>query len=680
MEFQKNELAVVTIEDMGSDGFGIGKVDGFALFVKDAVVGDRVEARIVKSKKNYAYARLEKVMEPSPFRVEPKCPCHRQCGGCQLQALSYEKQLDYKQDKIRNSLIRIGGFAPEEVDRWMEPIVGMEEPFRYRNKAQYPVGRDREGNVVAGFYAGRTHSIIPNTDCLLGPVENEAVMEAVLDYMRENRVSAYDEASGTGLVRHVLIRKGFVSGEIMVCLVINKKVTDVSCGVPKEMVSRGKDIGTGQTAGGMRSGMEGCRGLKGESAEGCCGLKGESAEGRWGLKGESAEGCCGLKGRAVEGCRYERRAECPMPGEERSFQGEFLPRQDRLLRKLTGIAGMTSISVSIQTERTNVIMGREIHTIWGKDCISDTIRVRDMERPGWPYTGRELTFHISPLSFYQVNPVQTEKLYSLALEYAGLTGQETVWDLYCGIGTISLFLADKAKRVYGVEIVPQAIEDARENAARNGIGNASFFVGKAEEVLQEFCHGGDWEDAAHPDVVVVDPPRKGCDDTCLRAILAAGPERIVYVSCDPATLARDLRVLCDGGYGIERVRGVDQFGMTVHCETVVMLSHKKPDSVINVKVEFGEGEGKVPLDNIAKRAEAYKPKERVTYKMIKEYIEAKYGFKVHTAYIAEVKRELGLPMYDAPNAVEELKQPRKHPTAEKVEAIKDALKHFEIIK
>ncbi len=555
MKFQKNELAVVTIEDMGSDGFGIGKVDGFALFVKDAVVGDRVEVRIVKSKKNYAYARLEKVMEPSPFRVEPKCLCHRQCGGCQLQTLSYEKQLDYKQDKIRNSLIRIGGFAPEEVNRWMEPIVGMEEPFRYRNKAQYPVGRDREGNVVAGFYAGRTHSIIPNTDCLLGPVENEAVMEAVLDYMRENQVSAYDEASGTGLVRHVLIRKGFVSGEIMVCMVINKKVTDVSCGAPKEMVSRGKDIGTGRTAGGMRSGTEGCRGLE----------------------GESAEGHRGLKGRAAGGCRYESRAECHMPGEERGFQGEFLPRQDRLLRKLTGIAGMTSISVSIQTERTNVIMGREIHTIWGRDCISDTIRVRDMERPGWPYTGRELTFHISPLSFYQVNPVQTEKLYSLALEYAGLTGQETVWDLYCGIGTISLFLADKAKQVYGVEIVPQAIEDARENAVRNGIGNASFFVGKAEEVLQEFCHGGDREDAAHPDVVVVDPPRKGCDDTCLRAILAAEPERIVYVSCDPATLARDLRVLCDGGYVIERVRGVDQFGMTVHCETVCLLSNRKPE-------------------------------------------------------------------------------------------------------
>lgn len=363
MTFQKNQLAVVTIEDMGSEGFGIGKVDGFALFVKDAVVGDRVEARIVKSKKNYAYARLEKVIEPSPFRVEPGCPYHRQCGGCQLQSLSYEKQLSFKQDKIRSSLIRIGGFGAEEVHRWMEPIVGMEEPFRYRNKAQYPVGRDKEGNVVAGFYAGRTHSIIANTSCLLGPVENEAVMERVLEYMRENDVSAYDEATGTGHVRHVLIRKGFVSGEIMVCLVINRKMTDVS------------DVAS-------------------------------------------------APGRHMVGNRCKSRAESLVP-EEGSGSG-FLPRQDRLLRKLARIKGMTSISVSIQTERTNVIMGKEIHTIWGKDCITDTIRVRDMEREGWPYTGRELTFHISPLSFYQVNPVQTEKLYSLALEYAGLTGRETV--------------------------------------------------------------------------------------------------------------------------------------------------------------------------------------------------------------------------------------------------------------
>ena len=592
MRFQKNDMIAVEIEDIGNDGEGIGKADGFTLFVKDAVVGDTVEARIVKVRKNYAYARLEKVIKPSPFRVEAKCAFHRQCGGCQLQALSYEKQLDFKEKKIRDSLIRIGGFEPEYVDAHMESIVGMEEPFRYRNKAQYPVGTDKNDMIVTGFYAGRTHSIIANTDCWLGVEENKEILECILEYMRENHVSAYDEASGTGLVRHVLIRKGFASGEIMVCLVINKEMTHALC--------------------------------------------------------------AGERGRK-----------------------DYLPKQKGFIDKLIRIKGMTSVSVSINTEKTNVILGKEIHTLWGRETISDTIHVRDMTQPGYPFTGKGLTFWISPLSFYQVNPGQTEKLYSLALEYAGLTGKETVWDLYCGIGTISLFLAGSARKVYGVEIVPQAIADARENAGRNGIENAEFFVGKAEEVMRDFYEGNETE--KKPDVIVVDPPRKGCDGACLEAMLKVRPERIVYVSCDPATLARDLRVLCDGGYGVERIRGVDMFGMTVHVETVVMLSHKKPDSVINVKVEFGEGEGKVPLDNIAKRAEAYKPKERVTYKMIKEYIEAKYGFKVHTAYIAEVKRDLGLPMYDAPNAVEELKQPRKHPTAEKAEAIKDALKHFEVI-
>jgi len=362
---------------------------------------------------------------------------------------------------------------------------------------------------------------------------------------------------------------------------------------------------------------------------------------------------------------------------------EFLPNQGELLAALAEIHGMTSVSVSINTEKTNVIMGTEIHNLWGESTIEDTIHVRDMQKENYPYTGDALTFKISPLSFYQVNPVQTEKLYSLALEYAGLTGKETVWDLYCGIGTISLFLAGKAKKVCGVEIIPQAIDDARENAKRNHIENAEFFVGKAEEVLPEFYKKASTEASSdemlHPDVIVVDPPRKGCDDACLNTMLRMQPERIVYVSCDSATLARDLKILCDGGYEIRKVRGVDQFGMTVHVETVVLLSHKKADSYIHIDVEFGEGEGKIPVDSIAKRAEAYKPKEKVTYKMIKEYIEAKYGFKVHTAYIAEVKRNLGLPMYDAPNAVEELKQPRKHPTPEKVEAIKDALRYFAVI-
>lgn len=324
---------------------------------------------------------------------------------------------------------------------------------------------------------------------------------------------------------------------------------------------------------------------------------------------------------------------------------------------------MTSICLNINTEKTNKILGPTCKTLWGSPYITD-------------YIGN-VKYRISPLSFYQVNPVQTKVLYEKALEYADLNGEETVWDMYCGIGTISLFLAQKAKQVYGVEIVPQAILDARKNAELNDIHNVEFFTGKAEEVVPAIYEKGG--DGSHADVVVVDPPRKGCDKVLLDTLIRMNPKRLVYVSCDPATLARDIAILTPAGYHLEKVAVVDQFGHTGHVETVVLLSHKKPDGHINVKVEFGEGEGKVPLDNIAKRAEGYKLKERVTYKMIKEYIEAKYGFKVHTAYIAEVKRDLGLPMYDAPNAVEELKQPRKHPTAEKVEAIKDALKHFEVI-
>ncbi|MBD5511347.1 MAG: 23S rRNA (uracil(1939)-C(5))-methyltransferase RlmD [Lachnospiraceae bacterium] len=606
MNFNKNDTVVVTIEDMGADGEGIGKVEGFPLFIKDAIIGDTVEAKIVKNKKNYAYARLEKVLSPSPFRVQPVCRFHRQCGGCQLQAMSYERQLIFKQDKVKNNLLRIGGFSETEIDRVMEPIVGMEEPFRYRNKAQYPIGEDKDGNPVAGFYAGRTHSIIANTDCVLGREENKEILDTILAYMREFHVRPYDEKSGEGLIRHVLIRTGFDNGEIMVCLVLNYRKK-----------REGKALSVVDSPSAPREG------------------------------------------------------------------GGYLPHQEELLSRLSQIKNMTSVSVSINTEKTNVIMGKEIHTLWGKDSISDSIRVRDMTKADMAFTGEKLEFSISPLSFYQVNPRQTEKLYSLALQYAGLTGQETVWDLYCGIGTISLFLATRAKQVCGVEVIPQAIEDAKENARRNHITNAEFFVGKAEEVLPAFYDNSDGcdENAAmrHPDVIVVDPPRKGCDTACLATMLKMAPDRIVYVSCDSATLARDLRILCDGGYELRKVRAVEQFGGTVHVETVALLSHKTPDSTVDMTVEFGEGEGKVPSGNIDKRAEAYKPKEKVTYEMIQEYVEAKYGFKVHTAYIAEVKRGLGLLMNDAPNAVEELKQPRKHPTAEKVEAIKEALRYFGVV-
>lgn len=565
----KNDIVTVEITDIGVSGEGIGHVDGYTLFIKDAVIGDVVEAKVMKAKKNYGYARLMKVITPSEYRVEPKCAFARRCGGCQIQEMSYDRQLVFKDQKIRGNLERIGGFTKDQIDTVMQPVVGMEHPFGYRNKAQFPFGTDKEGNPITGFYAGRTHDIIANTDCALGVEKNKEILEIILQYMRENKIKSYDEKTGKGLIRHALIRYGFKTKEIMVCLVIN---------------------------------------------------------------------------------------------------GKKLPKAERLIEKLIQIEGMTSITISPNTRRDNVIMGDSYEVLWGQGYITD-------------YIGN-VKYQISPLSFYQVNPVQTEKLYGLALEYADLKGDETVWDLYCGIGTISLFLAQKAKQVYGVEIVPQAIDDAKENAKINAIDNAEFFVGKAEEVLPEYYaeyereHNGE---TAHADVIVVDPPRKGCDETLLETIVKMQPEKVVYVSCDSATLARDLKYLCANGYEIRMCRGVDQFPQSVHVETCVLLSHKKPDSHINVKVEFGEGKDKVPLDEIAKRAEGYKPKERVTYKMIQEYIEEKYGFKVHTTYIAEVKRCLGLPMYDAPNAVEELKKPRKHPTPEKVEAIKDALTYFKVI-
>ena len=329
---------------------------------------------------------------------------------------------------------------------------------------------------VAGFYAARTHSIIPVEDCKLGVTQNEQILGVVLSYMRENEVRPYDETTGRGLVRHVLIRYGFTSKELMVCLVIN---------------------------------------------------------------------------------------------------GETLPQKEKLVNALCKLDGMTSISVNINRKNTNVILGEETRTVWGSDYITDQIHLRDCDHD-FALKDTAIAYHISPQSFYQVNPVQTEKLYSLALSYAGLTGRETVWDLYCGIGTISLFLAQKAGKVYGVEIVPQAIEDARSNAALNGITNASFFVGKAEEVLPEFYEKESRKpdaDLRHPDVIVVDPPRKGCDEKCLETMLRMKPERIVYVSCDPATLARDLKILCGGGYELRKVRPVDQFGHTTHVESVVLMQY-----------------------------------------------------------------------------------------------------------
>ena len=451
---KKNDLLQVKIETMGNAGEGIGKIDGYPLFVKDALPGDVAEVRLTKVKKTYAYARLERLLEPSLDRTEPRCPLHRSCGGCQIQALSYEKQLEYKENKVRQDLIRIGGFANPEV----LPVLGMEKPYHYRNKAQFPFGRSRDGRIVTGFYAGRTHTIVPGTDCAIGAPENKEILELILDFMNERGIEPYDEAAGKGLLRHALIRKGFATGELMVCLVIN---------------------------------------------------------------------------------------------------GRSFPGAEELADRLFAIPGMTSFSLNVNQKNTNVILGEEVIPVRGQTYITDRIG--------------EISYQISPLSFYQVNPAQTEKLYRTALDYAGLTGGETVWELYCGIGTISLFLAQSAGKVYGVEIVPQAVEDARRNAALNGFANVEFYLGKAEEVLPEKYE----KDGIRADVMVVDPPRKGCDSACLETMLRMEPRRIVYVSCDPATLARDLKILCaDGCYELRKVQPVDMFPHTAGVENVALLTRK----------------------------------------------------------------------------------------------------------
>lgn len=550
---QKNDIATVTIEDIGVSGEGIGKVNGYTLFIKDAVIGDVVEAKVMKVKKNYGYARLMNIITPSPDRVKAKCQFARKCGGCQIQEMSYQKQLEFKNRKIKGNLERIGGFSKELLEEVMEPIVGMDEPYYYRNKAQFPFGTDKEGNPVTGFYAGRTHDIIANTDCALGVQVNKEILEVILAFMKKYGIRSYDEKSGEGLVRHALIRFGFTTKEIMVCLVIN---------------------------------------------------------------------------------------------------GKRIPHSEILVDELTKIEGMTSISISSNMKNTNVIMGDSYEVLWGQDYITD-------------YIGG-IKYQISPLSFYQVNPVQTEKLYRLALEYAGLQGEETVWDLYCGIGTISLFLAQKAKKVYGVEIVPQAIDDAKNNARINGIENAEFYLGKAEEVLPEYYRRFEEEhpgEKAHADVIVVDPPRKGCEESLLKTMVEMRPERIVYVSCDSATLARDLKYLEGAGYEIRRGRGVDQFPMSVHVETVALLTRKKDVERIDIEMT-------VDKEDVT---------EKATNQKIKEYVKEKCGLNVHTKYIAEVKRKHGLYMHDAPNKVDVPKREYSGCPEEKVKAIEEALKYFGLL-
>ena len=527
--------------------------------VKNGIPGQKIRFMINKFKRGNAEGRLLEVLEKSPLETrEPVCSIFPACGGCMYQTMPYEEQVKMKEGQIR---------------RIMDPIVKGEylfegvkhspKEFHYRNKMEFSFGDEfKDGPLSLGLHKkGSTYDVLTAGDCQLVHEDMDKILLCVLNYFKERNVSYYKKMQHVGYLRHLLLRRGDTTGEILVNLVTTTQEEYDLTPLVEELLA-----------------LE------------------------------------------LEG-------------------------------KIVGILHILNDSLS------DVVKSDETRILYGQDFFYEKLL--------------GLEFKITPFSFFQPNSKGAEVLYETVREYIGDIDNQVVFDLFSGTGTIGQVLAPVAKKVIGVEIIEEAVEAAKENAVRNGLSNCRFIAGDVFKVLDEI--------EEKPDVIVLDPPRDGIHPKALPKILNYGVDKIVYISCKMTSLARDLEMMQLAGYRVEKMTAVDQFCETVHCETVVLLSHKKPDGHINVKVEFGEGEGKVPLDNIAKRAEEYKPKERVTYKMIKEYIEAKYGFKVHTAYIAEVKRDLGLPMYDAPNAVEELKQPRKHPTAEKVEAIKDALKYFEVI-
>lgn len=446
---KKNDYIDVTFEDLTHEGAGVAKVDGYPLFVPNALPGEKAQIKVLKTSKGYGFGKLIETYEESPYRVTAPCPIYKECGGCQLQHLSYEGQLLAKQKQVRDVLTRIGKLENVTV----HPTLGMSDPWRYRNKSQVPIG-EHEGGLIGGFYQQRSHQIIDMKSCLIQQEKNDEVIQKVKDICNKNGVRAYDEQRHKGDLRHIMARYGLVTGDVMIVL-----------------VTKSKD----------------------------------------------------------------------------------LPNRKKIIADITeNIAGVKSIVQNVNNKKTNVIMGDETRVLWGQEVIYD-------------YIG-DVRFAISARSFYQVNPEQTKVLYDKALEYAALTGKEEVIDAYCGIGTISLFLAQKAKSVFGVEIVPEAIEDAKRNAELNNITNANFAVGKAEEIIPA------WYEKGHKaDVLVVDPPRKGCDEALLQTIIDMKPKKVVYVSCNPGTLARDLRVLEDGGYRTVEVQPVDMFPQTAHVECVAQL-------------------------------------------------------------------------------------------------------------
>ena len=531
------------------------------VIVKNGIPGQKVKFIVNKFKSGNAEGRLLEVLEKSEKETRtPVCSIFPACGGCMYQTMSYEDQMQMKGEQVREILE--SAMAPGKTFTF-EGVKASPKEFGYRNKMEFSFGDEyKDGPLSLGLHKkGSTYDVLTASDCKLVHQDMNKILMCVLEYFQNLGASYYKKMQHIGYLRHLLLRRGDTTGEILINLVTTTQ----------------EDY-------------------------------------------------------------------------------DLTPLVEQLLAlqlegKIVGILHILNDSLS------DVVQSDETKVLYGQDFFYENLL--------------GLEFKITPFSFFQPNSRGAEVLYTIVRDYIGDIHDMTVFDLFSGTGTISQVLAPVAKEVIGVEIIEEAVEAAKENAARNGLENCRFIAGDVFKVLDDI--------EEKPDVIVLDPPRDGIHPKALPKILDYGVDTIVYISCKVTSLARDLAMFQAKGYEVVKAVAVDQFCETVHVETVVLLSHKKPDGHINVKVEFGEGEGKVPLDNIAKRAEEYKPKERVTYKMIKEYIEAKYGFKVHTAYIAEVKRDLGLPMYDAPNAVEELKQPRKHPTAEKVEAIKDALKHFEVI-
>lgn len=540
----KNQCFEMTCDAFGQDAQGVCRHEGMAVFVPGLLPGERALVRIVKPEKRYAFGRVEKLLEKSPSRAEPFCPIYKRCGGCVCQHMTYEASLAFKRQQVQDLLQRVGGLSIE-----VPPVWGMAHPFGYRNKGAYPVAQT-DSAPVCGFFAPRSHDLIPlpENGCAIQGEDSAKATQAVLNWMRENSVPAYDEQTGRGLVRHIMTRST-TSGELMVVVVVTRV-----------------DI----------------------------------------------------------------------------------PKASRLIELLrAAVPGLCSVCLSVNSRRTNVILGTDIRVLWGKAAMEDTLC--------------GLRFSVSPLSFFQVNPQQTERLYGLALEYAGLTGAETVVDAYCGAGTISLLLAQKAKKVIGIEIVPEAIQNANENAARNGIANAEFHVGATEELLPKLVENG-----LRPDVIVLDPPRKGCDPAVLQAIIAAAPKRVVYVSCGAPTLARDAKLLAEGGYAAEKVQCVDMFCWTGAVETVMSLVQQKPDDIVKVGID---------ADELA----VTKAESKATYGEIQARVKEQTGLNVTPLYIAQVKRKHGIIERECYNKAKSESAKMLICPPDKEKAIEDALRFFGMI-